>query len=297
MSDLKVRRGQPVTADSWNKVVDRLPANHAGQSAGGFTMSRVEILATNDSGSDRDIGEVLVIDTTDSPTTIYEAVGNIAPSLIDPVWHTKIAKLVILAEPIPDGETGLVVLSGSCLVKMSSVGEDDIFAMIDPDSVNELKGSTSGVARIAARISSTLALVNLRDEQPLWRYELTQDAQSGVTTATLLDLDSGLFATTFNLSDVPAWQLDEDTGFCNLCGNKFYAQDVGGKLWRYALTEDSQAPAATTATLKTLDTATDAGAISLRDPELIVDDQETGDTGYCIEQGGRYYAIQAVCKE
>ena len=67
--------------------------------------------------------------------------------------------------------------------------------------------------------------------------------------------------------------------------------------WRYELTENSLAPADTTAKLLDLE-GTDFSAgntIELSDPDLLMDDQVTGNKGWCIHVGNKFYAIQAVC--
>lgn len=68
-------------------------------------------------------------------------------------------------------------------------------------------------------------------------------------------------------------------------------------LWRYTTTQDSQAPSATSATLKNLagSTIATAGTISLLDPLGIMSDQTNGDSGYCICVGNEFHAIQAAC--
>ncbi|OUV20036.1 MAG: hypothetical protein CBC48_21265, partial [bacterium TMED88] len=65
-------------------------------------------------------------------------------------------------------------------------------------------------------------------------------------------------------------------------------------LWRYTLTQDSQAASATTATLKDRRGNT-YGTINLLDPLSLMDDQSSGDSGWCIACGNEFEAIQGPC--
>ncbi|QDT07790.1 hypothetical protein K227x_62180 [Rubripirellula lacrimiformis] len=230
MSDLKAKPDEPVAAGKWNRVIDRLESSEAGFGAGGFGMSRVECQIKNSSGSNRDIGEVLAIDSWDGPdgSNVFEIPTSVVYDCVDPVWHTSISRLVILAEPIPDDGYGLAVISGHCLVSLSAGSGSDSFVMLDPSSLNEMKGSTSGVGRLLAKLSGgDYGLINFRDECARWRYELTEDSQApAVTTAKLVDRSGTVFHSAINLSDPLSLMDDQvsgDEGFCDLCGNDFEA--------------------------------------------------------------------------
>lgn len=226
MNELKVMQGDPLSASKWNRLVDRTKNDSAGAPAALAFMSRVECMIRNDSGADRDIGECLVIDDYDGPTAtdLYSIPGNVELSCIAPVWHTNVSRLVILAEPIPDGEAGVAVLSGHCLAKAS--GDDD-FVMLDPTDTNVFKSATSGIARTIARVDSDYALINFRDSCDWWQYELTQASQApSATTAKLIGRDGVEFASSINLSDPLSLMDDQasgDKGFCRFCGNDFEA--------------------------------------------------------------------------
>jgi hypothetical protein len=66
-------------------------------------------------------------------------------------------------------------------------------------------------------------------------------------------------------------------------------------LWSYELTQDSRAPSATSAKLLNLDGTEYASTITLTDPDGLMDDQVSGDQGFCLQIGNEFYAIQAVC--
>lgn len=237
MSDLRVSEGDKLSAGKWNGIVDRLPSTVQGFGAGQLSMHRNEITILNNSGNDRDIGECLVVDSYDGPSSskIYNIPGNAELVCVDPVWHTSIAKLVILAEPIPDGKRGVAVVSGECIIKLSSSDPTHPFVMLDPENINKCKTSWSGIARVHELILGddpedddeiVYALANFRDECNRWKYELTEDSQTpATTTAKLLDRRNVEFTTEpINLSDIDGLMDDQesgDRGWCDLCGNDF----------------------------------------------------------------------------
>ena len=69
----------------------------------------------------------------------------------------------------------------------------------------------------------------------------------------------------------------------------------GSNLWRYKLTQASQAPAVTTAKLVDLAGTDYATAVNISDPLSLMDDQVADDTGFCISVGNAFYAIQGPC--
>lgn len=229
MSDLKARVGEPITAGKWNRVVDRLESTTAGFSAGGFVMSRVECRIKNDSGANREFGEVLVIDDFDGPITndIFLVSQNIVYSCVTPVWHTAVDRLVVLAEPIPDGEYGKAVLSGQCIARTTSVIDSDTYLMVHPEYPNRLKGGSSGQAKLLHKLTLTdYAIVNLGEKQPLWRYSLRETSASpGTTKIALQDLD-GIGWGIGELHDRLVLTYDQPafySGLCMLAGNQFHA--------------------------------------------------------------------------
>ena len=72
-------------------------------------------------------------------------------------------------------------------------------------------------------------------------------------------------------------------------------------LWRYELTQDSQAPEVTTAKLLRIDgdvyaiSNENPAIINLADPDGLMDDQVSGDRGWCHHVGNQFIAIQAEC--
>jgi hypothetical protein len=71
----------------------------------------------------------------------------------------------------------------------------------------------------------------------------------------------------------------------------------GGQLFRFELTANFTTGTTVAATIKNMAGTTVGTGISLTDPEAIFLGLETGSKGYCLLQGGVYYAIQAACND
>ena len=231
---LKVKPNQKLTADYMNAIVDRLPKDQAGYPVGGLAMSRSTVQVVNDTGANRDLGDLVVLSAFGGNTdSTFDAIDSIELAATDPTWHAEIAALAVLAEPIPDGERGVVVVNGVCLVKLAGeidTGHTHVF--VDADTPTQAKSSYSGAAKILCDVEigdasgEFYAIVNLGDGQNLWRYTLKEDAQpAGMTSADLLDRRGDTWGTV-TLRDPLALMSDQkegDAGWCINCGNEFEA--------------------------------------------------------------------------
>lgn len=102
-----------------------------------------------------------------------------------------------------------------------------------------------------------------------------------------------------------SWELEDGTGpFIFLgydteynCGLVRYAASAGGgsTLYRFETTANYTTGTSVTATIKTMAGTTFASGATLKDPEAIFVGLASGAKGYCIAQGGEYFAIQALC--
>jgi hypothetical protein len=69
----------------------------------------------------------------------------------------------------------------------------------------------------------------------------------------------------------------------------------GATLYRFETTAAYTSGTSVTATIKTMAGTTFASGATLKDPEAIFIGMASGTKGYCIAQGGEYFAIQAAC--
>jgi hypothetical protein len=102
-----------------------------------------------------------------------------------------------------------------------------------------------------------------------------------------------------------SWELEDGTGpFTFLgydteydCGLVRYAASAGGgsTLYRFETTAAYTTGTSVAATIKTMAGTTFASGATLKDPEAIFVGLASGAKGYCIAQGGEYFAIQALC--
>jgi hypothetical protein len=71
----------------------------------------------------------------------------------------------------------------------------------------------------------------------------------------------------------------------------------GATLYRFETTAAYTSGTSVTATIKTMAGTTLASGATLKDPEAIFLGMASGTKGYCIAQGGEYFAIQAACND
>lgn len=69
----------------------------------------------------------------------------------------------------------------------------------------------------------------------------------------------------------------------------------GSTLYRFETTAAYTTGTSVAATIKTMAGTTFASGATLKDPEAIFIGLASGAKGYCIAQGGEYFAIQALC--
>ena len=228
---LKVKANQKLTADYMNAIVDRLPKDQAGYAVGGLAMSRSTVQVLNSTGANRDIGELVSLGSFGGSTSsVFDAVDSIELTASAIAWHTSLATVGVLAEPIPASERGACIVQGVCLVKLSAAltaGHTHLF--VDPSTTTEAKTSYSGFARVLSGVtigSDEFALACVGDRCDLWRYTLTQDSQAAsATTATLKDRRGNTYGS-IDLLDPLSLMSDQssgDSGWCIACGNEFEA--------------------------------------------------------------------------
>lgn len=231
MANLKATKGAAISARKWNQLVDRLPEEAIGFGVGGFRLNQTAVQVVNDSGADRDVGEVIVLSDFDGPTSdIYDAINTPMFTAEQSSWHTSIASMGVFLEPVPGGERGMVAISGLAMVKLSAAPDaDHTHVFIDDQTTTVCRPSYSGVGKILATLSvsgSEYAMVSIGDCQNLWRYELLQDSVAPAPTNATLQDRRGNACGTISLRDPLALMSDQkigDQGWCYNCGNEFEA--------------------------------------------------------------------------
>lgn len=104
----------------------------------------------------------------------------------------------------------------------------------------------------------------------------------------------------------PSWLKTSDAGIYGLVGilnehggsRKFLIVDTtkSQRLWRYELTAAfSGTPSTAAAKLLRMDGTQYAATCTISDPELLMGDQVSGDTGFCEHVGNKFIAKEAVC--
>ena len=244
--NLKVAVGDRPNAAKYNRLVDKVRAAQSGNPAIVNASSAYYAYGKNNTGQDIDIGEVMHIDDWDgiddwggsSERTIYEVPGNVLYEFGLAVWHTAIGRAVIAAEPIPDGEYGLVVLSGQCVVKapvrldgsqnpISETGNRE-FVMINPETTTEMIVVTGGIGRVLHRVNDDYVMANFRDGRPKFRYTITSHPATNFPyTATLHEQAGERIGTSATINihdylDITDYQEVGDEGYVELAGNYFY---------------------------------------------------------------------------
>jgi hypothetical protein len=237
-----------------NRVADSLTSwSHSDTQFG--TVSRFTIKVKNTEEA-RGIGELLAyheytgIEPPTGATPTYGGSGTIPqmPHLDllkhlsfdarKPQWHDDLKHIGICIDGVPEDDTGTLLLYGLALARVTVSNDDHTHVIVDPENPERLLSSTGGLGKIIwAKEDVEYAVVLWGEQQPWFRYELTEGWVEDGTEAKLLNLDS----------DDP----------------------IGGT-----------------------DTAS---RITLTDKEALMDDQSSGDKGYCLMVGNKFIAIQASC--
>ena len=231
MSELKVTKGAPISASKYNRLVDRLPSEAIGQGVGGLGFSQTTVMVKNETGANRDLGEIAILTDFDGPTdTIYNVAENLVIKAESPSWHTSISTVAVFIQPTPNNERGLAVIAGMTVVKLRSAPQtDEQYVFVDETTTSQCKPSYSGFGKILSSMtvgSDQYAIVCIGDSQNLWRYVLLQDsAAPGPTQANLVDRRGTNYGV-ISLLDPLALMSDQktgDQGWCINCGNEFEA--------------------------------------------------------------------------
>jgi len=187
--DLKVQPGDPITASFMNRVIDRLPKEQAGFAAGGLSMHRSMIQVINNSGANRDTGELLDVGLASGSTgNIFDAIESVEVTGVAPVAN-QLNSIAVCAEPIPDGERGTAVVDGLCFVKLASaVSSTHHFVSVDQTTTTKASSALNGFGRILGSVTldnaDLYALCNITTELSIRLFQTPVGgipARSGTT--------------------------------------------------------------------------------------------------------------------
>jgi len=102
------------------------------------------------------------------------------------------------------------------------------------------------------------------------------------------------------VADVYGFNAADSEALISMIGTGDSVRRLGGSgggatLYRFETTAAYTSGTSVTATIKTMAGTTFASGATLKDPEAIFMGMASGTKGYCIAQGGEYFAIQAAC--
>lgn len=233
----RVSEGDPISADAWNELVDRLRALEGARvvrQRGEVPLShqRTVVFVQNDSGSDVDRFGVLGIDDV-FPTPTDNLNGfKAGPVLhgITPADGTHEGAFVVLLEPAESGKIAAGCIAGVCVVQVDVGDADHTHADIADADSTQLESGWAGSARILWKQSGTgtkWAVVRMGLETHGVLFGKLDGALSQGSSATMSIWDGDPLADTGNNETVYDWYLS--TGESIDSGKKVKAELKRGK--------------------------------------------------------------------
>ena len=229
-SNLKLQSGDVLSANIWNRVIERLPDRGAGVGTDVHLINKtvVQCKAHTDIG----IAEVWAVDAYLGDTTdVYEIAPSHILSVTDVVWPENCHKLVVAERPVLQDEIGPFAYNGGAIVELTAGVGDHAFP--DPADTTKMKQGSSGY-RILNLVGSGRAVVDLAEPQNLWLYELTEAYTGGASgnghILTLYDEQFSISPTTINFEGdcKPDALQSGHKGYCIFADGAFWAIDQCG---------------------------------------------------------------------
>jgi hypothetical protein len=229
-SNLKLQSGDVLSANIWNRVIERLPDRNAGVGTDVHLINKtvVQCKAHTDIG----IAEVWAVDAYLGDTTdVYEIAPSHILSVTDVVWPENCHKLVVAERPVLQDEIGPFAYNGGAIVELTAGVGDHAFP--DPADTTKMKQGSSGY-RILNFVGSSRAVVDLAEPQNLWLYELTEAYTGGASgnghILTLYDEQFSNSPTTINFEGdcKPDALQSGHKGYCIFADGAFWAIDQCG---------------------------------------------------------------------
>ena len=226
--NLKVKKGDNLSAKRWNRIVDRLSEN---EHATGTTVGTLhQDIVFGKASADVELGEVRGLgDFYGDPDAIFDIGDGDIVDLALPVFPTSCHMLLIPRQPIESDEVGPCVYAGGAVVRFreETTQPSGNYCFPDPDDPTYMKKSTSGY-KIATVVSDDYAVAVMSDVQQLWKFELTQNHTGGATApAKLLTLEDEEFAASVDIKMLDCGPLDDETvGYCMFAQGEFHLVEI-----------------------------------------------------------------------
>ena len=226
--NLKVSAGDNLSANRWNRVIDRLPENQSGTGTSVGTL-RQEIVfgkAINDVA----LGEVRGLgDFYGDPATPFDIGDGDIVDLAEPIFPTTCHMLLVPRQPINSDEIGPAVYDGGVLVRFreETTQPQGNYCFPDPVDPTYMKRSTSGY-KISTVVSTDYSVASMGDVQQIWKFELL-DNYTGAATALckLLTLDDEEFAPSVEVHFLNCGTLASATvGYCVFANGEFHTIEI-----------------------------------------------------------------------
>lgn len=226
--NLKVKRGDKLSAKRWNRIVDRLSENEHGT---GTTVGTLhQDIVFGKAIADVALGEVRGLgDFYGDPDAVFDIGDGDIVELALPTWPDTCHMLLVPRQPIESDEIGPCVYAGGAVVRFREETEQPVGNYCFPDPVDPtyMKKSTSGY-KIATVVSDDYAVAVMSDVQQVWKFELTQTYTSGPTAAAkLLTLLDEEFATSVYVKMLSCGALPTGTvGYCIFAQGDFHLVEI-----------------------------------------------------------------------
>jgi len=192
------------------------------------------VMVQNVSGTDVKSGEMLSLTDSIQPPTYDDTVQSFMQNPLtegDAVtWHGNIGQVAVAVQPILDGMIGPCAYRPWGQVQADIGGAGD-WLMISPDDPKQFKRATGGIARVINPDFTTgKCVADFLQQQPLWRFELTEDVSNLIGIGDLIDLGGNVYASNTSIRFTNSTKVAGDAGFCLHTGNYFDAIEAAATI-------------------------------------------------------------------
>jgi len=226
--NLKVSEGDSLSANRWNRVIDRLPENQSGTGTSVGTLRQAIVFgqAINDVA----LGEVRGLgDFYGDPNAPFDIGDGDIVDLALPVFPSTCHMLLVPRQPIKASELGPCVYDGGVLVRFREETTQPLGNYCFPDPVDPtyMKRSTSGY-KISTVVSTEYSVASMGDVQQVWKFELLDNYTGGASAfCKLLTLQDEQFASSVEVHFLDCGTLAAGTiGYCVFADGEFHTIEI-----------------------------------------------------------------------